>query len=198
MHNDDHKLKPDQKAAIGIFCGFIAIAALFILVLASGCSPRRSAAVPTADSGVKKASAKIQAGADGLTVEQRNIKKRLETDNKPGSIKHLYVISAYSGQVLIYSTVKGKVTSGGKRLTNPVTLVQGDRGDWGGDFVMPRIQDDGTYGSSMPYLYWFDSQGRYHQHYVTGGQILHVSDQPLAVKQITINMELRAEENAGE
>ncbi len=148
-------------------------------------------AAPVADSGVKKTSVKLKTGADGLSVEQRNVKQRLIKDNQIGSLKHLYVISAYTGDVLIYSTVKGKVTSSGKRLTNTHKLVRGDRGQGYGDFVMPSIQDDGTYGSSSPYVYWFDSKGVYHQHYIMGGQIFHVSDKPLRLKsKPIINMEL--------
>ena len=102
--------------------------------------------------------------------------------------------------ILIYSTVKGKVTSSGKRLTPTTVANHGGNGSqfWGekvhiGDNSRRTgevLQDDGTYGSSIKYLFWWDSQGRYHQHYVSGGQILHISDQPLAVKSITINMEV--------
>src|SRR6267154_1856877 len=128
---------------------------------------------PTSASGVQQATARVQIGSDGLTVEQRNVRDRLAMDNKPGSIKHLYVISSYSGQVLIYSTVKGKVTSSGKRLTP--TSVNGSGGD--SNYTIPVdiagtrrytnevLQDDGTYGSSVEYLFWFDVQGRYHQIY---------------------------------
>ena len=57
-------------------------------------------------------SAVVQTNLQGVTVEQQNIIDRLKTDNEPGAIKHLYVISPFSGQVLLYSTVKGKITSG--------------------------------------------------------------------------------------
>ena len=153
---------------------------------------------PVSSSGVGKATVQIPVGADGLTTEQRNIRDRLVEDNKVGSIKHLYVISAYSGQVIIYSTVRGKVTSGGKRLTP--TTVLGDTPstnsyfnvDIGGHNIGTNevLQDDGTYGHSSEYLFWWDTKGIYHQHYVSGGQILHVSNQPLAVKGIIINMEI--------
>lgn len=156
-------------------------------------------------SGVKQATVRVKPDASGVTVEQKNIMDRLVADNAPGSIKHLYVISAYSGQVLIYSTVRGKVTSGGKRLTP--TLVAAMDGNivnsdlcgipvsvGGRDLRTPEVlQDDGTYGYSMDYLYWWDTRGVYHQHYVTGGQILHISDQPLSVKSVVINMELGGE-----
>lgn len=126
---------------------------------------------------------------DGATVEQRNIQKRLEEDNRPGAIKHLYVVSAYSGQVIFYSTVAGKVTSSGKRLQPYEKLGTVAGGEYGAvnPYLYENLQDDGTYGNSVDYLYWWDAQGRYHQHYVSGGQIIHISDQPLAVKSVTIN-----------
>ena len=134
----------------------------------------------------------VQTGSDGLTVEQRNIKDRIKMDNTPGSIKHLYVISAYSGQVLIYSTVRGKVTSSGKRVSPTQSAGTGFSVPIGSGTMVTNevLQDDGTYGSSTEYLYWWDSKGTYHQHYVQGGQILHISDQPMAVKSVVINMEL--------
>src|SRR3989344_8034603 len=89
----------------------LAVALIFVYFLA-GCNPAAQSA-----SGVDKAQVQVPTGPDGLTAEQRNIRDRLIEDNKPGSVKHLYVISAYSGQGIIYSTVRGKVTSGGKRLT---------------------------------------------------------------------------------
>lgn len=168
------------------------IVALSVLAL-TACNQGSAKATPVSDSGVKKVSAKVRTGSDGMTVEQRNVMERLKRDNEIGSLKHLYIISAYSGDVLIYSTVKGKVTSSGKRLTNTKKLVDGDRGQYRGHFVMPSIQDDGTYGSSSPYVYWFDSKGVYHQHYIMGGQIFHVSDKPLRIKKPIINMELSPE-----
>ena len=178
--------------------------AITILFLPS-CDVGTTKSVPTSDSRVKKASAQITVGSDGLTTEQRNVRERLLEDNKPGSIKHLYIISAYSGETLIYSTVRGKVTSSGKRLTptSIETAWNNKYGGWeGGDRIRVGekeavthevLQDDGTYGSSIEYVYWWDSRGAYHQHYISGGQIVHVSNQPVAVKSITINMELSSE-----
>jgi hypothetical protein len=157
-------------------------------------SPQQSA------SGISATSVKINVGADGKTTEQRNVGRRLEIDNKPGSIKHLYIISAYSGQTLIYSTVQGKVTSSGKRLT-PTSVSTNNPNNSSIDGIAVTIgpssyrtaevlQDDGTYGSSAEYIFWWDTKGNYHQQYVTGGMIVHISDQPIAVKGIVINMEV--------
>jgi hypothetical protein len=168
----------------------------FLLTSESKCVNTTNA---TSTSGIKKATVKVETDLNGNTIEQNNIINRLKEDNKPGSIKHLYIISAYSGQTIIYSTVKGKVTSSGKRLspssvsssTNTNTydgfLVEfGDK-----SFLTKEVLDDGgAYGSSVEYIYWWDSKGIYHQQYITGGMIVHISNEPLSVKNITLNFEL--------
>ena len=169
---------------------FIMICAAVMLTACTAPSP------PTASTGVRKADATVSVQASGLTIEQENVQRRLEEDNKPGSIKHLYVISAYSGDVLLYSTVSGKVTSSGKRLTPYQVSSRGNYCDGftiniGGSSVCTDevLQDDGTYGSSEPYIYWWDSKAVYHQHYVQGGQIVHVSTQPMRVGKVIISTE---------
>lgn len=176
--------------------------ALAISMILVSCDIPATSSTPVSSSGVKQATVKVKVGSDGFTTEQRNVADRLDEDNKIGAIKHLYVISAYSGQVIIYSTVKGKVTSSGKRLTP--TSVSAQDGDMVGSASMGMkvdingethrteevIQDDGTYGSSNPYLFWRDVRGVYHQHYVSGGQILHISSEPIPNVKIILNLEL--------
>lgn len=150
----------------------------------------------TADSGVKKATVKVKTDINGHSVEQKNIIERTTRDNNIGSIKHLYVISSYTGDVLEYSTVKGKVTSGGKRLS-PKSLT--GAGEYGGDYFIVNINgsnyrtsevldENGTYGESGNYLYWFDTQDNYHQYYPSGGTYLHISDKPLKIKKANFTL----------
>lgn len=169
------------------------LALMCIMCIFNGCSEPHE---PVSSSGVKPTQVEVPVNAEGITVEQQNIRDRLLMDNEVGSIKHLYVISAYSGQTIIYSTVRGKVTSSGKRLS-PTSIVVGASGEYRrpGFSAGPEkmvtdevVQDDGTYGSSIPYLYWWDTKGVYHQHYVSGGQIIHVSNEPVSVKGVVINM----------
>jgi len=150
-------------------------------------------------SGVKKADATVQTQSNGLTIEQDNVKKRLEQENMPGSIKHLYLLSAYSGQILIYSTVKGKVTSSGKRLTPSTVEVSSGSNLYNGfnvkfngseQYTSEVLGDDGTYGSSIEYLYWWDIKGVQHQQYITGGMILHISDKPMTFGRVTTTAEI--------
>jgi len=136
---------------------------MLVFSLCLGCTPSESPPPK-----VTRQNVDVPVDSSGLTAEQRNIKERLFEDNKPGSVKHLYVISAYSGQVIIYSTVRGKVTSAGKRLTPTTVAAYG-----GGHFhqagaevtigdrqyeTAEVLQDDGTYGHSSEYLYWWDTK----------------------------------------
>lgn len=178
-----------MKTPLKLLC--IALISLFS-ISASEC---QQTTTPESASGVNKKTVSVATDSEGWSIEQRNVADRLKIDNLPGAIKHLYIISPYSGQTILYSTVKGKVTSGGKRL-QPTSVHVGDSSqghrfygfDFGNHETSEVLQDDGTYGSSCEYIYWWDTAGRYHQHFFTGGQIIHVSEQPLTVKNVIINV----------
>lgn len=144
------------------------------------------------DSGVTKASVQVQTDGNGKTIEQENIIERLKRDNQPGSIKHLYVISSYTGDVLQYSTVKGKVTSGSKRLSPKTVNGNGVNNSGysnlvniGGNTLSTDevLDDGGAYGESGNYMFWFDAQGNYHQYYPAGGTYVSICDKPQRIKK---------------
>ena len=169
---------------------FLTCFSLFMITTSESCLGND----PVSSSGANKAQTKISLDLNGNSIEQNNIIQRLRVDNTPGSIKHLYIISVYSGEVMIYSTVKGKVTSSGKRLSpaNASSAANGFLIQMPGNnsfYTQEVLGDDGTYGNSIEYIYWWDSKNVYHQQYISGGMMVHISDQPLAVKQITLNME---------
>ena len=152
----------------------------------------------TSDSGVKKATTKVVTNPDGTTIEQRNIIERIKRDNEIGSIKHLYVVSSYTGDVLQYSTVKGKVTSGNKRLS-PKTVLSGQNNYGANNYVNiggneytsnELIDDGGAYGESGNYMYWFDAQDNYQQYYPSGGTYVQISDKPLRIKKSNLSLSI--------
>jgi len=170
------------------------IAIMFSLASCSG----RSNNQQTSDSGVTKATVHVQTDVDGHTIEQKNIMERLKRDNSIGEVKHLYIISSYTGDVMEYSTVVGKVTSGSKRLS-PKTVNGATNGDIAGHYNWVNIGDDryitdevlddgGAYGDSGAYLYWFDAQGNYHQYYPSGGTYLHISEKPLRIRKSNLTL----------
>lgn len=146
------------------------------------------------DSGATKQTVKVQLDANGQTVEQYNVSEKLRRDNALGEIKHLYVVSSFTGDIMEYSTVRGKVTSGNKRLSPstvdghnsmPSNCVYID----GKSFITDEVLDDsGTYGSSANYIFWFDAQGVYHQYFPSGGTYLHISDRPLKIKKLNYSL----------
>jgi hypothetical protein len=161
-----------------------------------GCVPQSA---PVSTSGVHQAKTKVAVGSDGLTTEQRNVTARLAIDNKPGSIKHLYLISPLNGRQVFYQTVKGKISSSGKRLApktvnwrqNKVPITDtGIAVDIGGELAVTNevIQDDGTYGDSSEYLFFWNQSGQYFQLYV-GGLCVVVSDQPTSFQDVVIRNE---------
>lgn len=170
---------------------------MFALVLMSGsCEDGKQ---QKSDSGATKATTHIQTDAEGHTTEQKNIIERLQRDNKVGEVKHLYVISSYSGDVLEYSTVKGKVTSGGKRLSPKTVNGNGFENPGSPNFVYiggskyttdEILDDGGAYGESGNYLFWFDAQDNYHQYYPSGGTYLHISERPLRIRKANMTFTL--------
>lgn len=144
------------------------------------------------DSGITKATTAVQTDANGRTIEQENIIERLKRDNQPGSLKHLYIISSYTGDVLQYSTVKGKVTSGSKRLSPKTVNGNGVSNSGSSNMVTigsltyttdEVLDDGGAYGESGSYMFWFDAQGNYHQYYPAGGTYVSICDKPQRIKK---------------
>ena len=109
-------------------------------------------------------------------AEIENIKKRLELTSNPGAIGYVVLLNE-AGQPILYTGVKGKITSSGKRLTPPIK-------DWGTELGVPlgtldvAPSDEGTWGSSDPYIYFWDTNGTYHQ---WSGRYLY-SDKPIRLR----------------
>lgn len=171
----------------------LAFSLLSVFLMSASCETKQQ----KSDSGATKATVRIQTDADGHTVEQKNIMERLVRDNKVGEVKHLYIISSYTGDVMEYSTVKGKVTSGGKRLS-PKTVNNNNNSTSGSynyvtlgntQYTTDEVLDDGgTYGESGNYLFWFDAQDNYHQYYPSGGTYIHISEKPLKVRKSNLTL----------
>jgi len=184
----------------------VSLAFFLIATLFSCDQVAHSNTPPRSASGVQKVNASVVATSDfkgkKVTLEQSNILIKYDNNNDPTAVKHLYVISSYSGDCLLYSTVKGKVTSSGKRLTPYSVVAGGTTSQYGGRVkgvpvviggqsyeTTEVLQDDGTYGSSNSYLLWVDARGAYHEHYISGGTFVHVSDVPMAWPKIVLNLE---------
>lgn len=110
-------------------------------------------------------------------AEIDNIKHRLELTSKPSAIGYILLVNQM-GQPIKYDTVRGKITSSGKRLTRPF-----DYSTSYGAVTSPS--DEGTWGSSDPYIYYWTTSGQYVQ---WSGTYLY-SDQPLRIDQPVLIIE---------
>ncbi len=121
---------------------------------------------------------KAQRAADSIVyvenAEIDNIKRRLQQTADPGKIGFVVLLNEM-GQPIVYTSVKGKITSSGKRLTPPVQKWEVDKGQYFGSEVHEAPSDEGTWGSSSPYIYFWTTTDRYYQ---WSGQYLY-SDQPI-------------------
>lgn len=110
-------------------------------------------------------------------AEIENITKRLQLTSDPGLIGYVVLLNE-SGQPILYTTVKGKVTSGAKRLTKPYEYMGGS-----GAYV-DSPSDEGTYGSSNPYVFFWSQSGQYIQwsgHYLYSDKPIRLSVKPLVI-----------------
>lgn len=129
------------------------------------------------------------------SLERKNIKKRLESFSDENKVSYIYLVSY--GRVMAFYTVKGKITSGSKRLTSGQLLA-----DSCGSLIQPG-QDtpcgqnpgaviqapelDGTYGDSAPYIYFWTTDGIYVQwngEYMMADQPLKITTQPELVREV--------------
>src|SRR5262245_6398230 len=94
-------------------------------------------------------------------AEIENIKRRIELTAQPGLLGFILLMNE-AGQPIMYEGVKGKITSGGKRLTPPDRASNG----WGGGtntVVRNAASDEGTWGHSGEYIYYWNQNGEYRQ-----------------------------------
>lgn len=93
-------------------------------------------------------------------AEIENIKRRLELTSKPGLNGFVMLLNGM-GQPVAYLSVRGKITSSGKRLTpsyNYTTAARCSNDPMEvNNCTANGPSDEGTYGSSDPYVFFWDS-----------------------------------------
>ena len=109
----------------------------------------------------------------GENAEIDNIKRRLQLTADPGKLGFILLMNE-AGQPILYEGVKGKITSGGKRLTSPMKQWSVSPNNQLG----PSPSDEGTWGSSGEYVYYWNMDGVYRQ---WNGKYFY-SDQPIRLR----------------
>lgn len=125
----------------------------------------------------------------GRTSEQANVAHKIQVEGVHNKTWYVYVISPYTGKIILRSTTVGKVTSSGRRLTPSKLIGSGLNIDIGGHALSTDEipGEDGTFGQLVEYIYWTDIQGRERRHFMGGGQIVHLSDKELKGAEIGLD-----------
>lgn len=138
---------------------------------------------PTARS--RQAEAATRA-ADSVVFEKNaeieNIQKRLKLTSNPGQIGFVLLLNQ-AGQPIMYTSVRGKITSGGKRLTRPDTCDYADC-NLSSYNIRAAPSDEGTYGTSGEYVYFWTVDGQYVQWnggYLYSDKPFRTNIQPLVI-----------------
>lgn len=152
----------------------IIIAALCALSLLTACEEQQTNKATQ--------SKKAQEAANSIVFTENaeidNIKKRLELTANPGLLGFVVLLNE-TGQPVMYTGVKGKITSGSKRLTEPARVVGIDS-----KAVLPTASDEGTYGSSGEYVFFWTPAGQYIQwngKYLYSDKPFRLSSEPLVL-----------------
>lgn len=165
-----------------------AIAVAILSIGLTACLPVKNKATSAP---VKQTQAqKAQKAADTIrfteNAEIENIKARLELTSNPGLTGFILLLNEM-GQPIMYTGVKGKITSGGKRLTRPFQVTNTNR-DCGQnaecDDLTASPSDEGTWGSSNPYVYFWTTSGQYIQwngKYLYSDKPFRTSVEPLVI-----------------
>lgn len=159
----------------------IALVATSALLLAA-CEPN-APANPAKTTQAQKAAEAANSIQFSENAEIDNIKRRLELTSNPGQIGFVLLLNEM-GKPVMYTSVKGKITSGGKRLTSPQEVKCLDVADGVGcsQQMIEAPSDEGTYGSSNPYIFFWTVDGQYIQ---WSGKYLY-SDKPFRIDDPTI------------
>lgn len=156
------------------------IAACAAALALAACEPATPAAPSTRDTQARAAATAANTVRFTRNAEIENITKRLQLTGNPDLLGFVVLLNE-AGQPIMYTSVKGKVTSGGKRLTP--TDVRED--DFEGDMLRAAPSDEGTYGSSTQYVFFWTTDGQYIQwsgNYLYSDQPFRLNTQPLIVK----------------
>lgn len=167
-----------------------------MVVLISGCQAGWFDSQPvTSKSGLVMQSVTLGPVKDGMSLEQWNIKQRYIHDNKPDAIKYVYLVGP-NGGVTQHFVISGKVTSSGKRLTPRTVANEMSSNSEGFDIpfgdriyeTQEVIEDDGTFGDSIPYVYMWTTKGNFVQVIPMGAFLMYVSDMQLTTSELTFTM----------
>lgn len=159
----------------------------FMLTNEDSCTPSSTQSVEEqkVEANQKRLTAETDIPVLTKSLERQNIVKRLQMFEDENKVSYIYLMSF--GKVMAFYTIKGKVTSGTKRLTTNEKIVCNENYQTGNYSVVEQASLDGTYGGSDAYVFFWTTDNIYIQwngEYMLCDKPLKMSTQPELVREI--------------
>ncbi|HEY4032861.1 MAG TPA: hypothetical protein VGL94_02730 [Ktedonobacteraceae bacterium] len=129
------------------------------------------------------------------SLERKNLIKRAQTFNNPNKISYIYLYSF--GKLIMYDTVKGKVSALNSSLTSSQQFVDsggkqiGDSNSCIGStdncYQLNAPSVDGSYGTNGQGIFYYNENGAYREwngQYILSDQPFNLTNQPDLVKEV--------------
>lgn len=129
------------------------------------------------------------------SLERKNLIKRAKTFNNPNKISYIYLYSF--GKLIMYDTVKGKVSALDSSLTPQQQFVDSNGGLIGRGnnciesndncYMIPAPAVDGSYGTNGQGIFYYNENGAYREwngQYILSDQPFTLTNQPDLVKSV--------------
>jgi hypothetical protein len=94
--------------------------------------------------------------ADKRSLEKTNLERKLKLDDNPSIVGYVYIVSF--AKPMGYYVIKGKVSSSGSQIAPESEIVDPCSGSYCPS-VVDGPQDDGTYGTGDPGIFFFLTNG---------------------------------------
>lgn len=129
------------------------------------------------------------------SLERKNLIKRAQTFNNPNKISYIYLYSF--GRLIMYDTVKGKVSALDSSLTSQTQFVDSNGGLIGNGndciqsndncYSIPAPAIDGSYGTNGQGIFYYNENGAYREwngQYILSDQPFTLTNQPDLVRSV--------------
>lgn len=120
------------------------------------------------------------------SLERENINKRTTLWNDANKISYIYLVNY--GKVMVFYTIKGKVSSVNSQITNTEQVIDDPNGSYdSGSVILPSPAEDGSYGTNGDAIFFFTTEGAYVEwqgDYMLADQPLKLTTQPELIREI--------------
>lgn len=105
------------------------------------------------------------------SLEKQNLEKKRDKEEDPNAVRYVYLMNY--GQIVGYWVALGKISSSGSQVGPEQEVIK----YYGEGYILDSAQDDGTFGTGDPGIFFFTADGTM----VETSLDYVVSDQPISL-----------------